>query len=47
MRTTTLVQAARPDVLQAALDALIAAGKVIYSVTVCHEKSFYLVYHDA
>lgn len=47
MKTSTLVQAHNPHILQTAVNALLTAGKEVYLVTPLADKSWYLVIHDA
>jgi hypothetical protein len=44
--TSTLVSAARPEELKAAVDALIAAGKTISIVVPMSQKTYYLIIHS-
>lgn len=44
---TVIVQAARPEELKTALDALIAGGRDIVQVVELTNRSYYLIIHKA
>ena len=44
---TVIIQAARPEDLKAALDAIILSGRDIVLVTELSNRSYYLIIHKA